>query len=37
VDVRMMPPMNPDGWRQALLLALGALGLVLASLLVAVS
>jgi hypothetical protein len=29
--------MNPDGIKQALLLALGALGLVLASLLVAVS
>jgi hypothetical protein len=29
--------MNPDGWQRALLLALGALGLALVSLLVAVS
>jgi hypothetical protein len=29
--------MNPDGWRQSLLIALGALGLALLSLLVGVS
>jgi len=35
--LEMMPAVNPDGWREALILALGALGLVLVSLLVAVS